>query len=526
MARVRCRRGFRVSAIALVAVLVAACASESASPSASEVASTIESTSVASTSPASTTTSVVDTTAAPTTSEFPATTTTIIPGSGGRFDPACHGQAYDRDSPRPSDDPRLDTLAVVGDHPALEIELPRAMSGGGEPGQPPIAVAVRIPGGLLVNVRSPDTGWFPGGFVAAVDLDGEVRWVRCTADALAGPIVAPLETEPDRGLVGTWRWNDETKSWAYSWDVVSLADGITIESFDDFVAAAGAKGAAAANRSPMLVERGVAVFGSETGHVLDANVDGLLRLDLATWRVTTTTVPPEFDGHPAGELELALGTDGSLLRMGRLLDSNLRVPQSVEVNGEWLTDEALRRSVWGPVVEMSYGADGVRLRSWDATGVVRWSSDIRLPNREGFLYGRDGEMVMAVACGPPDEPGFCTDERLVGLDAQTGRELWSVPGWRVVGPMAGGIAYVTDSADLMSGEDPTGWFVLDTRTGRLAESPSWPGVDTFRTGCCGESDYLHAGAHGGIVVAVSAQTMRVWFPADLTPATTTRVTLD
>jgi hypothetical protein len=394
------------------------------------------------------------------------------------------------------------------------------------PSQPPIVGEVRIPGGLLIAVRSSSSGWFPGGWLAAVDLDGAVRWVRCTDEAPAGPIVAPFESNPDRALVGTSRWNDETTSWSYSWDVVSLADGRTLASLDDVVADAGLSGVAASNRTPLVADRGVAVFGTTTDHVLDADVDGLLRIDLTTWAAETTTVPPEFDGHPAGELELALGSDGSILRMGWLLDGHLRVPQSVEVDGAWLTDEALRRAVWGPVVDMSFALpDGVRLMSWDAVGVVRWTSDIRLPSREGFVHGRSGTVEVAVSCGPPTEFDNCPDERLVGLDAETGRQRWSLPGWRVVGPMGDGLAYVTGTADVRNGEEPTGWFVLDTRTGRVADAPSWPGVDTFRSGCCGEWEYLHTSALGGVVVAVSGQMMRVWFPASLTPPTTAHVTL-
>ncbi len=223
-------------------------------------------------------------------------------------------------------------------------------------------------------------------------------------------------------------------------------------------------------------------------------------------------------------LQLALGTDGSLLRMGQLLDSHLQVPQSVEVDGTWSTDENLRRSVWGPVVEISYG-DRLGLASWDATGDVLWSSDIRFPSREGFMYGRSGDVEVAVSCGPVDDVSPCPDERVVGVDADTGRELWSLPGWRIVGPMADGIAYVTDTVDVMAGEQPTGWFVLDTRTGRVADAPSWSALDTFRTGCCGEYDYQHTSHLGGILVAVSGSTMRVWLPASLTPPTVATVTL-
>ena len=100
-----------------------------------------------------------------------------------------------------------------------------------------------------------------------------------------------------------------------------------------------------------------------------------------------------------------------------------------------------------------------------------------------------------------------------------------MPGWRIVGPLGDGIAYVTETVDVMAGEQPSSWFVLDTDTGRLADAPSFSGLDAFRTGCCGEYDYQHTDTLGGIVVAVSGQSMRVWFPAALTPTAATTVTL-
>lgn len=501
----RSRHRARLLLIGLAAAVPVACASEVTSPATASV----------------TATSLANTTE-PATTSAAHTTTTTTPRVDAHFEPACHDQVNERDPAGASDDPAFETLTVVGDHPALDIGLPTAVSGDNAATGAPIAGAVRIPGGLLVTIAAPSTGWFPGGMVAAVDLDGVVRWVRCIRDGLTGPVVAPLEANPDRVLLGTSRSDGGTIS--YSWDVVSLADGNTLGSLDDLVADARLRDAAASNRQLILAERGVAVFAPQSDHVFDVSVDGLLRVDLDTWTLSTTTVPPEFDGHPAGELQLALGTDGSLLRMGHLLDSQLRVPQSVEVNGTWNTDENLRRSVWGPVVDAWY--DGPpRLASWDATGVVRWSSDIRFPGREGFMYGRSGDVEVAVSCGPADDVSPCPDERLVGVDAETGGELWSLPGWRIVGPMNDGIAYVTDSVDVMVGEQPTGWFILDTQTGRLADGPSWSGLETFRTGCCGEYDYQHTAVLGGILVAVSGQTMRVWFPATLTPATTTTVTL-
>lgn len=514
------RRG-RLPAIGVALVVLAACASDGDDTAA-------PSTSSATTAPAADTMHTPpDTTEQTTTTVAPATTaarptTTVAAGPSGHYEPACHDRVTERESAGPGDDPALDVLGVVGDHPALEIELPVAVSDGDTGAGAPYGSAGRIPGGFLVTVSS---SYFPGGLVAAVDLDGVVRWVRCVDGYFPGPVVAPLDTVPNRALFATAAFDAAAQEWRQTWVVLSLADGSTVATLDDLVADAGIDGAAAANRRLLVADDGLAVFGPEDGHVIDAAADGLLRLDLTTWAWSTTTVPSEFDGHPSGELQLELGTDGRLLRMGQQLDTEVRVPQSVEVDGVWVTDEALRRSVWGPTVGYLFADRGARVASWDASGAIRWTSDFVLPGREGFAFTEADGVVLSVACGPYDGTSPCPDERLVGLDADSGRELWSLPGWRIVGPVGDGVAYVTDSVDVMAGEQPTGWHVLDTTTGEMADTPTWPGVDTFRSGCCGEGDYQHAGALDGMIVAVSGQVMGVWFPAELTPATTTSVTL-
>jgi hypothetical protein len=508
-------------AVALTAVALASCASESDTTPAASVATVGSSTAETATSPAPSSTTA-DTDAPDTTGVSPASSTTVVSEPTGRYEPACRDRATASVAGAVADDPALDTLAVVGERPAIEIGLPLAVSDGDTAAGAPIASAMRIPGGLLVTVTSPS---FPGGMLAAVELDGVVRWVRCVDDYFPVPVIAPSTTSPDRALSGTSSFDTAAQEWRQTWQVLSLADGSTVATLDDLVADTGLSGAAASNRRLVLAEHGVAVFAPDDGHVLDAEVDGLLRVDLTTWTLSTTTVPPEFDGHPAGELQLALGTDGSLLRMGQVVPSGLRVPQSVEADGTWSTDESLRGSVWGPTVDVTWGSATPQIAAWDASGALLWSSDAGLPMREGFVTARSGDVQVTVACGEFDGTSPCPDERLVGLDVDTGRELWSLPGWRIVGPVADGIAYVTDSADVASGAQPTGWYVLDTTTGRVAEAPQWPGVDTFRTGCCGEGDTQHVGALGGIVVAVSGQVMRVWFPAALTPLDTTRVDL-
>ena len=527
----RSPRRVRLLAVGLCAVWLVACASNGgdATPAPTSSADTAEPATIEPAATAASTTSAAPPntrpTVAPTTTVATVTTvTSVAAGPTGHYEPACHDQATEREPAGPADDPALDTLGAVGDHPALEIALPVAMPDGdaGAGAGAPYAAAARIPGGLLVAVSS---SYFPGGMVAAVDLDGVVRWVRCVDGYFPGPVVAPLDSDPDRVLFATSAFDTAAQEWRQTWQVLSLADGNTVTTLDELVADAGLDGAATANRRLLLAEDETVVFGPEHGHVIDAATDGLLRLDLTTWAWSTTTVPPEFDGHPAGELQLDLGRDGSLLRMGGRLDTQVAIPQSVEVDGVWVTDEALRRSVWGPTVGYTFGDAGARVASWDATGEIRWTSDFVLPGREGFSFSAQDDVVVSVACGELDGTSPCPDERLVGLDPDTGSELWSLPGWRVVGPVGDGVAYVTDSVDVMAGEQPSGWYVLDTTTGEVADTPTWPGVDTFLSECCGGYDYQHTDTLGGIVVVVSGQVMRVWFPAALTPPAPTQVAL-
>lgn len=518
----RSPRRVRLLAVGLCAVWLVACASNGGDATTGAISAATSSSGI--TEP--TATAPVATAAPSTTRPSGAPTTTADQGPTGHYEPACHDQATEREPAGPADDPALDTLGAVGDHPALEIALPVAVADADGTMSPPTAGEARIPGGLLVTVAGPSTNWFPGGMVAAVDLDGVVRWVRCTTDSLAGAVIAPLDTHPDRMLLGTSRWNAQLEVWTSSWDVVSLADGSTLDSIDGMVDAAGvADDRGASNRTLVLSQDGVAVFAPDSAHVIDTDIDGLLRVDLDTWTVSTTTLPPEFDGHPAGELQLGLGTDGSLLRMGQLVGPGVGVPQSVEVDGAWVTDEALRRAVWGPTVGYTFGDSGARVASWDAIGSVRWTSESSLPSREGFSFSAQDDVVVYVACDELDGTSPCPDERLVGLDPDTGRERWSLPGWRIVGPVGDGVAYVTDSVDVMAGEQPSGWYVLDTTTGEVADTPTWPGVDTFLSECCGGYDYQHTDTLGGIVVVVSGQVMRVWFPAALTPPAPTQVAL-
>jgi hypothetical protein len=339
-------------------------------------------------------------------------------------------------------------------------------------------------------------------------------------------VVAPLDSDPDRVLFATSAFDTAAQEWRQTWQVLSLADGNTVTTLDELVADAGLDGAATANRRLLLAEDETVVFGPEHGHVIDTATDGLLRLDLTTWTVVDhDTFHPSSTGTRRASCSSGSAATAACCAWASSSARAWAMPQSVEVDGVWVTDEALRRSVWGPTVGYTFGDSGARVASWDAIGSVRWTSESSLPSREGFSFSAQDDVVVYVACDELDGTSPCPDERLVGLDPDTGRERWSLPGWRIVGPVGDGVAYVTDSVDVMAGEQPSGWYVLDTTTGEVADTPTWPGVDTFLSECCGGYDYQHTDTLGGIVVVVSGQVMRVWFPAALTPPAPTQVAL-
>jgi hypothetical protein len=56
--------------------------------------------------------------------------------------------------------------------------------------------------------------------------------------------------------------------------------------------------------------------------------------------------------------------------------------------------------------------------------------------------------------------------------------------------------------------------MIDTATGAaVGDEQCWDDPETFRTGCCGESEFVWVHRDGGVVIATNNDHVRVWYPA-------------
>ncbi|MDO8391361.1 MAG: hypothetical protein Q7V57_12830 [Actinomycetota bacterium] len=149
-----------------------------------------------------------------------AATTTTPPRPTDPFEPGC--VEYQRATPQEPVELDLYTFGPLMPEPVLRVVLPQVRTAEGlEPAMPSV---IAIPGGVLIAANAADVETRPtkaeGAMLAAVDLDGGVRWVRC--------------------LSGTWhvhRWAlaDEEHAYAVNYPhaeamdreahLLSLADG-------------------------------------------------------------------------------------------------------------------------------------------------------------------------------------------------------------------------------------------------------------------------------------------------------------
>lgn len=119
-----------------------------------------------------------DETAAPTTPPVvTAPTSTAAPID--QFAPPCVERAA---TSEPAGTGVVATFGPLPSAPALMVDLPSWLSASGE--ESVDAEAFAVDDGVVLGVRAPATSATPKSLVAAVDLDGDVRWVRCFDEAV------------------------------------------------------------------------------------------------------------------------------------------------------------------------------------------------------------------------------------------------------------------------------------------------------------------------------------------------------
>jgi hypothetical protein len=412
-----------------------------------------------------------------------------------------------------SDEHALDSFGPLATVPAVHVVLPtgRAQLDGDAVGG--TAESARVPGGVVLVVHGPSTGWFPGTMLTAIDHDGTLRWVRCRPDDVTRVVVAPADLQPTRALVETLVYDDQAQP-SLRWDIISLTDGTIERPVADVIAAAGLAALAAPPTRLVTEGAGLAVLGPDEGHVVDVAVDRLVVLDLVTMTVARTIpFPAEFQGHLAYELQIEITPAGQLLRMGTVGDGlTHRGPNEVEVDGTWVTDPAELRQAWPVTAWYAFGEGFPTLEAYDATGTIRWRrADVVARVTEGFTSGVDGDVVVALSCKPPMSDTADCRYRLGGYSLADGHTIWQLDGRHLVSAIGDGTAMIsTLTAD---GTGVAGWTLISTRTGRaLAADQTWADPFAFDYECCGGDETTRVTRHGGILAVFSPGVVDIWYP--------------
>lgn len=415
----------------------------------------------------------------------------------------------------PSADPAVDTevFGPLATTPALTIELPGVpiepaeVAPSAAATQPPNVAVRPIPGGfLIVATAAIEIGSRHGSFVAAVNLDGSVRWLRCRDDDLA-PGRTLLQRGPGAAVALVGMQRDGVPA---GWQALALDDGRPMGSLADV---AGGEIEVLSQSSLVLVQsESVALFDSTTAGPGGSAM--LVALDLETLVATAVPDPTAAEGRPDG---WTYRTDaaGRIALFG--LGAEPSLPAFVLVGDKWM-DVAVAAADDPPVVGFDVDM-GSALRAVEASGMVVWT------NPAVTRYGGEGDQVRVAAdvtvvrgCVELAEEGFgCNAISTLGVRNVDGEVLWQRPGDHMLGPAADGYALIGTGPG-PAGE-PAQWNMIELATGSDVPGQRWDGEDTFGNGCCASYE-LHTERHGGIVIATTGQRISVYYPADagLAPA--------
>ena len=486
-------------AAGLAALVVLAVRDSDPTPPADTLAPTTSSPATT-TSIASTTTSV-----APSTTAVPSTTAaaTTVPAATDvvGFVPACvEKEAVPPGSPT-SDEADVATFGPLGAAPVMEITLPEGRSDVGADLQPPIASVSRIPGGLLVLTRAGSYGYFDGAILTAIDDDGAVRWQRClasTPNAIARASAAEV-------LVGSYTDSSATSS---TYELLSLADGSPTGTLDQVLAARGTE---RGDRTEAIWTPTSVVFTHASGHVIDASVDRMLVVDLASLTPSEFEYPEGSDGAQVFAVQLDVSSSGSIVQRGQ----NWPQVRGVLTPGGWSSEDTDILAASPGDTYFALGQESAELpylASIDAMGDERWRrEDLVGRPHEGFTVAVSDGVVVGRGCHVGDS---CEEDSVFfGLDAETGETLWEHDAAAAATVIGDGVMIVTEGGD-------SGWTMLDVATGEpVAADQVWSDPSAFSQECCGDGDFVHVGRLGGIVVSVNGTNVSVWYPAAVSQGT-------
>lgn len=441
-------------------------------------------------------TTAVATTEAPSTTGAPSTTAPWTPP----FEHGCDETGPTRTAPPTYDEAALDRFGPIGVEPAVEIALPYDLTG-----RPARTGALRVPGGMLLTVRSDQYGGtMPGSMVLVVDHDGVVRWTRCYPGYVQ-TFAAPASDRPDAIVLTTSSGALPSDA---STSFVSLADGSDVGSLDGLVAESALP---TLERGWMIETAGGSVaavtpMADPTAPAPDTDVVGLL--DLVDMTLDVIAAPE--DGS------VMVTADGTVEAWPSEPGNGDR---QVYVDGRWV--DAPGGSGTGHVAAgFDYRAypEATVLAGFEPDGSVRWRrDDITIPVGEGVFSAVSDDVVIAVFCGTPVTTADlgCDDFRSGGFSVENGATLWlDLGGFPTA--FGDGAALVTGAAH---GHD---WVMIDVHTGALIrEDQVWDGEPTlFGEECCGGDEFLRVDQYGGVLYTVADQLVRVWLPADVAAPTT------
>ncbi len=373
----------------------------------------------------------------------------------------------------------LDTFGPLASVPN-DITLPQ-----GPTDQAPVVSLARVPGGVLVALRSGTNGPFTGSMLTLVNHDGTVRWTTCSTSSLTVYAGDPARTPTSAVAILTTQNPDGSATDAVN--TVNLANGTAKDVTTQVAKAAGVS-------AKDLTFRAASPLSAWFGGKLDRKVTAssrLARLDLFSFASTSADYPKSLIGKESGTAYLAFTRSRDLY-----VNTNDGVSPitALRNNGVWTTNAAQIEASYGPIVV--YGENGFRRVT--PAGQVMWTSTVQDTGHEGFDYRVDGNTVVAATCKNNDKTN-CTN-RLVGIDAATGKVVWTNTNFATA-------AEVADGYTLALGDPAPA--MLDSATGQVVQT--LPADAHFYNGCCGEEN-VFTQRLGGIVAAVDGVHLRLWYP--------------